>query len=239
MHRRFLPLAVFALAVTSIPLSAQEAKKGKAKKAQQPVYAQIEDVPGLPRVLLIGDSISIGYTLAVREELRGKANVHRPAANCGPTSRGVVEIEKWLGNGKWDVIHFNFGLHDIKYIDDQGKNAEPGKGHAQVSADDYQKNLETLVTRMKKTGAKLIFATTTPVPEGSSARAKNDELKYNEIALAVMKKHGVEIDDLYTFAKPRLAEIQLPANVHFKPEGSKVLAGQVASSIRKTLETTK
>jgi acyl-CoA thioesterase-1 len=135
------------------------------------------------------------------------------------------------------VIHFNFGLHDLKFVDDQGKNAPPDKGHPQVSAEDYQKNLETLVARMQKTGAKLIFATTTPVPEGAQARIKGDEKKYNEIAATVMKKHGVAIDDLFAFALPKLAEIQLPANVHFKPEGSKELGKQVASEILKALET--
>src|SRR5262245_41201760 len=99
-------------------LEAQEARpktaQAKPKPAPNPAYAQIEDVAGLPRVLLIGDSISIGYTLDVREELKGKANVHRPATNCGPTTSGVRGIDQWLkvgaGSGKWDVIHFNFGL---------------------------------------------------------------------------------------------------------------------------------
>ena len=50
--------------------------------------AQIEDVPGLPRVLLIGDSISLGYTLDVRELLTDKANVHRPPANSASTRIG-------------------------------------------------------------------------------------------------------------------------------------------------------
>lgn len=229
-----LALTALAVVALALPLAAQQAKP---KKAPNPAYAPVEDVAGQPRVLLIGDSISIGYTLAVREELKGKANVHRPATNCGPTTRGVTEIEKWLGDGKWDVIHFNFGLHDLKFVDDQGKNAPPDKGHPQVSADDYQKNLETLVARMKKTGAKLIFATTTPVPPGADARIKGDEEKYNAIAVGVMKKHGVAIDDLYDFSLPKLAEIQLPANVHFKPEGSKVLAKQVAAEIQKALET--
>src|SRR5689334_4412744 len=110
---------------------AQDAKK---KKPENPAYQKITDVPGLPRVLLIGDSISIGYTVAVRDELKGKANVHRPATNCGPTTRGVQMIDQWLEDGKWDVIHFNFGLHDLKFVDDQGKNAPPDKGHPQVSA---------------------------------------------------------------------------------------------------------
>jgi hypothetical protein len=228
-------VAVLAASLLAAPAVAQEANA--KKKATNPAYAPIEDVAGLPRVLLIGDSISIGYTLAVREELKGKANVHRPATNCGPTTRGVAEIDKWLGDGKWDVIHFNFGLHDLKFVDDQGKNAPPDKGHPQVSADDYQKNLETLVARMKKTGAKLIFATTTPVPAGADARIKGDEEKYNTIAAGVMMKHGVAIDDLYAFSLPKLAEIQLPANVHFKPEGSKALGKEVAAEILKALES--
>ncbi|MGC3966326.1 MAG: SGNH/GDSL hydrolase family protein [Pirellulales bacterium] len=116
----------------------------------------IADEPGLPRVLLIGDSISIGYTLEVRKLLAGKANVHRIPVNGGATEVGLANIEAWLGKGKWDVIHFNFGLHDAKY-------SSPTEQRA--SRDVYVKNLEALVKRMQATGAKLIFATTTPVPD--------------------------------------------------------------------------
>jgi acyl-CoA thioesterase-1 len=224
--------------VISGVIVAQDAKpQAKKKGAENPAYAAVQDVAGLPRVLVIGDSISIGYQVPLRDALTGKANVHRPATNCGPTSRGVEQIDQWLGDGKWDVIHFNFGLHDVRHFDDQDKATSADQGRRQVSDADYEKNLELLVVRMKKTGAKLIFATTTPVPTGSAGRIQGDERKYNEIALRVMQKHGVAIDDLYSFALPRLAEMQLPANVHFKPEGSKQLADQVAASIAKALDT--
>ncbi|HEY2411478.1 MAG TPA: SGNH/GDSL hydrolase family protein [Pirellulaceae bacterium] len=220
----------------SIPALSQEPKApAKKKAAPNPAYEATKDVAGLPRVLIIGDSISIGYQVPLRAALAGKANVHRPAANCGPTTRGVDQIEQWLGDGKWDLIHFNFGLHDVYHYDDDGQRTDADKGHCQVIAADYEKNLETLVSRMKKTGAKLIFATTTPVPDGSGGRLKGEEVTYNDIARRVMQRHGVAIDDLYAFALPRLAEIQLPQNVHFKPEGSKVLADQVAASILKVL----
>jgi len=229
-------LAILAILI-SLPALAQEPKApAKKKAAPNPAYEVTKDVAGQPRVLIIGDSISIGYQVPLREALAGKANVHRPATNCGPTSRGVDQIEQWLADGKWDVIHFNFGLHDVYHYDDNGNRTDADKGHCQVIASDYEKNLETLVTRMKKTGAKLIFATTTPVPDGSQGRVKGEEASYNDIARRVMQRHGVAIDDLYAFALPRLAEIQLPQNVHFKPEGSKVLAGQVAASILKALE---
>jgi len=219
----------------------QDAPKERApakKRTVHPSLVPVEEQEGLPRVLLIGDSISMGYTVAVRDLLKGKANVIRPLTNCGPTTRGVDQIEQWLGDGRWDVIHFNFGLHDIVFFSADGKTrVEPdveGARH-QVIAEDYEKNLRLLVARMKKTGARLIWCTTTPVPAGSAGRKADESVLYNEIAAKVMQEYGVAIDDLHAFALPQLEEIQLPKNVHFSPEGSKVLATQVAKSISESL----
>jgi acyl-CoA thioesterase-1 len=190
----------------------------------------VKDEPGLSRVLLIGDSISMGYTLPVREALAGKANVHRPAENCGPTIRGLERLDQWLGDGRWDVIHFNWGLHDLRKTD----------GKHQVPIDEYEKNLRELVDRLKKTGATLVWCSTTPVPEGCEpARSTADAVAYNAVAKKIMDENGIAIDDLYVYALPRLSEIQIPANVHFTPEGSAVLAEQVARSILAALEDAK
>jgi len=199
-----------------------------AKKAgKDPAFAPVKDDPRLPRVLLIGDSISIGYTAAVRELLAGKANVHRAPTNCGPTTKGLAELQQWLGEQPWDVIHFNWGLHDLRLIE----------GKHQVPLEAYEKNLRELVGRLKKTNATLIWCTTTPVPPGVAPtfRKSEDVPAYNAAARRVMEENGIEIDDLYSFALPRLGEIQLPANVHFTAEGSRVLAKQVAASIAKAL----
>ena len=115
----------------------------------------IEDQPGLPRVLLIGDSISIGYTPIVRENLKGKAEVVRPNTNCQHTAYGLSQIKTWLGDGKWDVIHFNFGLHDLKYLDAAGKYVPPDQGKQVASPEDHERNLRAIVARLKQTGAKL------------------------------------------------------------------------------------
>lgn len=230
--------ALLLLAMTASTLQAADAraKKKKARKPN-PAMAAIKDVPGLPRVLLIGDSISIGYTVPTRDALNGKANVHRPRTNCGPTITGLKQIDKWLGNGKWDVIHFNWGLHDLKYMGPNGENLVPREkgGHQQVPPAEYEKNLNTLVERMKKTGAKLIWRNTTPVPPGSKGRVVGDSAKYNEIAARVMKKHGVPTHDLFTISQARMKEIMLPANVHYTKEGSAVLGKAVAKRIEQEL----
>ena len=197
--------------------------------------AVVKDDPNLPRVLLLGDSISMGYTQPVRDLLKGKANLHRPKDNCGPTTRGLSQIEAWLGSDKWDVIHFNFGLHDIKYQNEKGVLVDVKEGAQQVTIEDYEKNLRTLVARLKKTNAKLIWCSTTPVPAGAKGRIVGDEVKYNAVAAKVMKEEGVTINDLYSFAKQRLEKIQRPKDVHFTADGSKELAKAVVEAISKAL----
>ena len=73
------------------------AQKPAPKAASAGPLAAIEDQAGLPRVLLIGDSISIGFTQPVRELLKGEADVHRIPTNVGPTMSGTTLIEKWQG----------------------------------------------------------------------------------------------------------------------------------------------
>lgn len=230
-----MAFALLASGLALAPAFAQETKPAR-RAAEHPALVQIKDVPGLPRVLIIGDSISMGYTLPLRKALEGKANLHRPAANCGPSSRGVEQLESWLATGgsdRWDVIQFNFGLHDIRHFSDPGNTKPAGAtdGHRQVLEEVYEKNLRTIVARLKATGAKLIWRNTTPVPDGANGRVPGDEVRYNEIAKKIMDENGVEIDDMHTFCVPRLREIQQPKDVHFKDKGSNVLADETAKKI--------
>lgn len=221
------------MSLLAVSLWAAEDNKDEdqQEKPKMPSLEQIEDVEGLPRVLLIGDSISMGYTLPVRELLKDKANVHRPPTNCGSTRSGVIHLEAWLGDKPWDVIHFNFGLHDLKYLKDDKQNVPP---------DAYESNMKKLVDRLKKTGATVIFATTTPVPENVRAtpyrRVPSDAPKYNDIALKVMADGGVSVDDLYSYILPKVDEYQIKEDVHFHKEGYEYMAQQIAQSIQAALD---
>lgn len=227
---RFVLRYVAALNVLMVPATAQTpATTGPAADARQPesALAPVSDRPELPRVLLIGDSISVGYTLPVRDGLKDVANVHRVLENCGPTTKGLERIDEWLGEDRWDVIHFNWGLHDLKQL-------RPGR--RQVPLDAYEGNLNRLVARLKQTGATLIWAATTPVPEGAAQREPADVPRYNEAALRIMRENNIVVNDLYAFALPRLSEIQRPRNVHYTPEGYAKLAVPVIETIGKALD---
>jgi lysophospholipase L1-like esterase len=207
-------------------------------------HAQVEDAesravfqdpdadPALPNVLLIGDSISIGYTKFTQRLLAGEANVFRIPVNGGPTTRGIEAIGEWLRDIEWDVIHFNWGLHDIRR---DSPTADGDAGPWQVDEDAYRENLETLVGRMMRTGATLIWATTTPVPAGAARRVEGDELRVNAIAEPIMSHYGVMVNDLHARVLPRLDEFQREANVHFTEEGYAFLAEAVAVAIREVL----
>ena len=193
-------------------------KRAKAA-GQETAWDFVADDPKLPRVLLIGDSVSRGYTLAVRHALAGKVNVHRAPANCGPTSTGLKKLDVWLGDGHWDLIHFNFGLHERK-----------------TPPADYEKRLEQIVERLEATGARLIWASTTPVSPGTGDWTPGKVEELNAIAQRVMQRHAIVVDDLYATIKPALAEVQNPKDVHFTAAGYEKLGQQVAASIRAALK---
>jgi len=132
------------------------------------------------------------------------------------------------------VIHFNFGLHDLKRVmAETGKNSNDPTDPHQAPPERYEAQLRDIVARLQATGARLVFATTTPVPEGDLRpyREPEDAVRYNEIARRVVAEAGLAVDDLHAFALPRLAEIQQPENVHFTREGSEILAGEVVRAI--------
>ena len=195
-----------------LPIYQAEKVKGRVSS-----WDYVKDVPGLPRVLLIGDSVSRGYTLATRKALEGSVNLHRAPENCGPTANGLKKLKVWLGSGRWDIIHFNFGIHDRK-----------------TPLPDYEKRLEEITLQLKATGARLIWASTTPVAEGGMKDATPADLvARNEAAARVMAKHGVAIDDLYSAMLPHLSQHQPPADVHFREPGYQFLGEQVAASVMK------
>jgi lysophospholipase L1-like esterase len=207
----------------------------KPSVAIEPALTAVKDIMGLPRVLLIGDSIAMGYLLPVREALRGRASVHGPPENCGDTGRGLRRLEAWLGADRWNVIHFNFGLHDLKYLDAQGNYVAPAQGKVVSTPPQYEANLRELVGRLKRTGATLIYATTTPVPSGTLARLEHDEVAYNAVARSVMNDSGVMIDDLHALVAAQPIALQRPKDVHFTEAGYRRLGEAVTASVAAVL----
>ena len=223
-----------------------EPEKGSKVEKNRKIQWDFEPDPSLPDVLILGDSISIGYTLQVRELLKGKANVFRPSkgnrpVNCSGTTRGLRFLDAWIEGREWSVIHFNWGLHDLKHVQTAGGDAKSNdpESPTQATVEVYAENLEKIVEKLEGTGARLVFATTTPVVEGTlnPLRVPEDPVKYNEAALKIMKEHSIPVNDLYSFCLPNLKKWQLPKNVHFRGVGSQAMAEKVAAVIEAELKS--
>jgi hypothetical protein len=198
----------------------------------------------LPRVLIIGDSVSMGYTDTVVQLLRGTADVRRPDANCGATFIGLRDLDKWLGGERWDLIHFNFGLHDLRYCFNgdpyQMKNEagefpteETGAPRTPIGA--YEANLRELVRRMQATGAQVIWGNTTPVTRYFNGYEPALVDQYNQVAARVMAELGVSITDLNAVIAADATNLHGKDHVHPNYKGARALAKVVADAIKSRL----
>lgn len=181
-----------------------------------------------PKVLLIGDSIAFAYAPAVVEALREIAHVELIPDNGGDSANVRAKLPEWLGGGAWDVVHFNCGLHDLRF--------DPERDTYQVALEAYEANVREVVARLQReTSTRLVWATITPVVEEwhnagkDSCRFNRDIEAYNAAALRVMRDAGVEVNDLHAFVVERgVRETVCPDGVHMTEEGSRALGHEVA-----------
>ncbi|MEP3477722.1 MAG: SGNH/GDSL hydrolase family protein [Fuerstiella sp.] len=204
------------------------------------LVAQSSPEPALPKVLIIGDSISLAFTPHLEKQLDGMAVVKHHKGNAQHTGTGLKKIEQWIGQTQWDVIHFNWGLWDLCYRHPESKvqgKRDKINGTLTTSLQQYEQNLEQLVSRLQKTNAKLIWASTTVVPDNEAGRIKGDEIKYNEVAAKIMKKHGIMTNDLHALTKTFAADqFSRPGDVHYTQDGYHRIGQQVADHLSKALK---
>jgi hypothetical protein len=180
----------------------------------------------LPRVLLVGDSITMGYYDGVAKQLEGKAYVARLATSASLGDPAMLDqIKFMLANYKFAVIHFNNGMHGFDYTDDEYRN-------------DIPKLLK--IIKRHAPGAKLILANTTPVRKsGQLAEFAADNkipLARNKIVAQVAAKEGIPLNDLYHLVQQH-PEYWSNDGIHFNAEGQAVQARQVADHVLRGLNS--
>ena len=189
-----------------------------------------------PSILIIGDSISIGYTPFVKDLLGENAIVVHNEGNAQHTGTGLEKIQDWIGGKDWDIIQFNWGLWDLAYrhedSEEQGKR-DKVNGTVTYTPEKYKANLDSLVRLIKESSSSdLLFVTTSYVPEGEAGRFAEDALIYNRAAIEVMNKHKVKVNDIYEFSRAVHEKFATaPDNVHYTEEGYKLLAEKILDGL--------
>jgi hypothetical protein len=183
----------------------------------------------MKKVLLLGDSIRISYQLHVREALQKEAEFVWPDENCRYAKYTLWGANEWITQlGRPDIIHWNNGIWDIYRLnDDIGIFTD---------LDWYIHDIARVLRELKKTGAQIIWATTTPV-DSRNVNCRNEDIDaYNEKAAELMNGEGIAIDDLNAVVKQNIGLFIGGDRLHLSPEGERACADAVAESIRKHLQ---
>ncbi len=189
----------------------------------------------MKNVLLIGDSIRLGYDKAVMRSLEGKANVCFPSENCRFAAyvlRYLHDYKALVPDGKVDVLHWNAGLWDCLHLFGED---------AQTPLDVYAYYIERICIRITKLfpEAKVVFATSTAVLSEKMKpdfKRYNEEIeKYNDAAVEIVKKYGFAVNDLYAASRALSEDAHSDAVHYYTPEGTRTFAEQVLDHISPAL----
>ena len=190
----------------------------------------------MKEIILIGDSIRMGYQEVVRRELTDLAEVWAPDANGGTSQNVLSHLEEWVLSRSPSVVHINCGLHDITR---EFPAVEPA-----ISAAQYEGNVREILRRTREeTRSTVIWASTTPVKEKLHHKKKGFDrqeagvLPYNEISKQIAREFQIPIDDLFSVVIHAGQDKYLADDgVHFTDEGYELLGKAVANFIKPYLE---
>jgi lysophospholipase L1-like esterase len=186
-------------------------------------------------IVLIGDSIRMGYQDHVARELADQVEIWAPEQNGGDSRNVLAHLDEWVISRAPDLVHVNCGLHDLKRAFGEGQN---------VPLEEYGHNVRQILAQLQSDfEGVVVWAQTTPVDEKLHHQNKGfdrfeaDVDAYNEVARSVAVGLGVPVDDLFAVVEREgKARLLTPDGVHFTEEGSQILGRAVATCVREHLE---
>jgi lysophospholipase L1-like esterase len=225
MTRRAAPTAALLAAVLSAPATAADPPRVVRENIEWlDVWIPGNAVKDQPRVLLMGDSITRGYYKPVEDALKGKAVVCRLTTSKSLGDPALLdEVKLVLGQAKFDVVHFNNGMHGWGYTEDEYARAIPDP---------------VATVRKGAPGAKLVWASTTPVQvagKPDQLDPKTERVKArNKVAAEAMAKEKIPVIDLYGLVVDK-PEWFSPDGVHLTAKGSAAMGERIAGEVLKLL----
>ena len=179
-------------------------------------YHLVDGRKNLPRVLLVGDSIVNGYEGEARRLLEAKGvNVtYWISSYCVTSPHYLTFLGIYLDEAKYDVIHFNNGLHSLD-----------------TPTADWEKRFEAALRliREKQPAAKIVWCTSTPLKDAAKT-AKARELNAAG-AKVIARLGGIETNDLFAALDPLDRNANWSDTFHHKPHVRKMEGGLVAKAV--------
>ncbi|WFB35424.1 SGNH/GDSL hydrolase family protein [Kiritimatiellota bacterium B12222] len=189
----------------------------------------------MKNIILIGDSIRMGYQDTVCSALQDVATIWAPEENGGASGKVRENLGSWALERPADLIHLNCGLHDLRKERDAKESSVP--------LAQFAENLRWIFDRLcTQTQAKIIWASITPVnqewhhQQKSFDRFLDDVIAYNTLAGSIASEFRIDVNPLYAEVDAVGRDnILLPDGVHYSPAGYEYLGGKVAKFIKARL----
>ena len=196
----------------------------------------------MKKIILLGDSIRMGYDKYAKMALEGVAEVFSPVENCRFTQYMLRFIHKWVGDSGFgedtDLVHFNVGLWDVIQI----MYDEPI-----TPIDVYEQYLHRICKRIRECcpKAKIVFATSTPIHQANYESVKhefwrsNETIKaYNAVAVKVMEEEGIEVNDLYALMEGAPDHYFSDRTHYYTKDATEIMTGRVLQVIEEQVGVT-
>jgi lysophospholipase L1-like esterase len=176
----------------------------------------------------------MAYQPRVKKVLADEAVVVGPGENCQSSVYLLAHLDQWLLElGSPDVAHWNCGLHDAGY--------NPHRKPMQIPLERYVENVRAIHEKLKATGARLVWATTTPVHPHRPLTPthwswKNADInRYNAAVLDLMRAEHVRVNDLHAVVASDYDGYMAEDQLHLTPAGAQACADAVVGVVRVAL----
>lgn len=190
------------------------------------ILKYVKSEPDQPRILQLGDSVSMSVWRNLQDINGLNLTVHGAPNNCGGFDLFKTNLSSWLGICPWDLVQFNVGLHYWS--------------RNMTNMTSYISELTAVVSKIRShsPSAHIVFALTTPspfdsnltVPDITSCKNYGSFFKagvvskLNDAARMGLSKMNVTINDRYSLVLPFLGKYQRPCDVHYHEEGYRFMA---------------
>ena len=189
-----------------------------------------------PQILLIGDSIRMGYCETVKADLATDIDVLYPDENCQSSYYILQNLKGWVDITRPEnviAVHFNCGHWDAAHFG--------GDPDSLSSPDVYAQNILRIARRLRQyfPKAAIAYATTTPMhPDGIppiNARTTEEIRTLNQAGRQALAPEPVAVNDLFAYTEHWGSET-FQDGCHFTEEASQVLGHRVSAFLRELVQ---
>jgi hypothetical protein len=148
----------------------------------------------LRRILLLVDNRMMPLAPEISKMMTGFGNISYSGVTVESPQILLSNFENAIGSSKWDVIYFTIAYEGISDLSEAGLKR-------------FDKDIQSIVTKLKATNARLMWGTQPPLPTVHFKELNNLQIEIlNNRAKIIMEANSVLVNDTYGFMMSKTPE---------------------------------